>query len=113
MLSSSGTARDLFRRSCRKRLRAMVKRYPFTVAIAIGSGAVQARTKVSDVISSASPRLPDRYIANLKTSAAYFAYNALKSVMATRGRSAQEAARYVRPGMGYHPGPQAFPPKSQ
>jgi hypothetical protein len=49
MLSSRGTARDLFRSSCRKRLRAMVNKYPFTVAMAIGSGAVQARTKVSDV----------------------------------------------------------------
>src|SRR5947209_12852161 len=81
--------------------------------MAMGPGAAQARTKVSEVISSASARLPDRYIANRKTSGAYLAYSALKSVMANRRCSSEEAAGDIGPGMGDHAGAQALSPQSQ
>src|SRR5579859_5278873 len=95
MLSSRGTARDLLRNPCRNRLRAMASRYPFTVDKTIGSGEVHARTKVSEVMSSASPRSPDRYRANRKTSGAYFLYSASKSVIYAAGDPKTISVNYM------------------
>jgi hypothetical protein len=49
----------------------MVNRYPTTVVRSTRSRAVQRRTNVSDVRSSATVRLPDNDSANRKTAGAY------------------------------------------
>src|ERR1044071_6076751 len=90
----------------------MASRYPFIVGIEIGPGAVHARTKVSDVISSASLWLPARYIANRKTSVAYFWYRELKSVIAGRNFSVQQACGNICPSMCNNSWPETLAPQS-
>src|ERR1700674_2935041 len=78
---SNRPCRDFLRSPCKNRLRAIVKKYPFTVATSIRSREVHARTNVSEVMSSAWPRSPERYSAKRKTSGAYFLYSVVKSVI--------------------------------